>query len=178
MDWDTLVAGHVTRTGTHADVDAQAEFNQDVKQAAATTLATTEPDMGLNPLDKANPWAGFDNCIDQVAAQCVSALTPKWSAKFAGFGVYVWDQCYAMSKGYASSRIRQGRRHELTRVVPQEELMEATCPRSGIDGPTSPEDDAPVNLGPCRCSRSISESSRSLRDPVGADGRCPLRPSA
>lgn len=99
MDWDTFVGGHVARTGTHADVDVQAEFNRDVKQAAATALATTKPGVGLNPLDKANPWAAFDNYIDRVAAQCVNTLTPKWSTKLAGFDVYVWDQCYAMEQG-------------------------------------------------------------------------------
>jgi glyoxylase-like metal-dependent hydrolase (beta-lactamase superfamily II) len=98
MDWDTLVGGHVARTGTHADVDVQAEFNRDVKQAAAAALATTKPGEGLNPLDKANPWAGFDNYIDRVAAQCVNTLTPKWSTKLAGFDVYIWDQCYAMEQ--------------------------------------------------------------------------------
>ena len=98
MDWDTLVGGHVARTGPHADVDAQAEFNRDVKQAAATALETTKPGEGLNPLDKANPWAGFDNYIDRVAAQCVNTLTPKWSSRLAGFDVYIWDQCYAMEQ--------------------------------------------------------------------------------
>lgn len=98
MEWDTLVGGHVARTGTHADVDLQAEFNRDVKQAAATALATTKPGVGLNPLDKANPWAVFDNYIDRVAGQCVNTLTPKWSSKLAGFDVYVWDQCYSMEQ--------------------------------------------------------------------------------
>jgi len=98
MDWDTLVGGHVARTGTHAEVDAQAEFNRDVKQAAATALATTKTGVGLNPLDKANPWAVFDNYIDRVAAQCVNTLTPKWSSRLAGFDVYIWDQCYAMEQ--------------------------------------------------------------------------------
>lgn len=98
MDWDTLVGGHVARTGTHADVEVQAEFNRDVKQAAATALATTKLDAGLNPLDKANPWAVFDNYIDRVAGQCVNTLTPKWSSRLAGFDVYIWDQCYAMEQ--------------------------------------------------------------------------------
>lgn len=98
MDWETLVGGHVARTGTRADVDVQAEFNADVKQAAATALASTKPGEGLNPLDKSNPWAGFDNYIDRVAARCVNTLTPKWSSKLAGFDVYVWDQCYAMEQ--------------------------------------------------------------------------------
>ena len=98
MDWDTLVAGHVARTGTRADVDVQSEFNRDVKQAAATALATTKPGEGLNPLDKSNPWALFDDYIDRVAAQCVNTLTPKWSTRLAGFDVYIWDQCYAMEQ--------------------------------------------------------------------------------
>ena len=98
LEWDTLVGGHVARTGTRADVEAQAEFNGDVKQAATTALATTKPGAGLNPLDAANPWAGFDNYIDRVAAQCVNTLTPKWSARLAAFDVFVWDQCYAMEQ--------------------------------------------------------------------------------
>src|SRR5713101_552368 len=98
MDWDIFVGGHVARTGTHADVDIQAEFNNDVKQAAAAALATTKPGEGLNPLDKNNPWAFFDHYIDRVAAQCVNTLTPKWSTKLGGFDVYVWDQCYSMEQ--------------------------------------------------------------------------------
>lgn len=98
LNWETLVGGHVARTGTHADVEVQAEFNQDVMRAAKTALATTKPGLGLNPLDQANPWAVFDNYIDRVASQCVNALTPKWSSRLAGFDVYVWDQCYAMEQ--------------------------------------------------------------------------------
>ena len=98
MDWDVLVGGHVARVGTHADVDLQAEFNRDIKQAAATALATTPFGVGLNPRDVSNPWAGFGNYIDRVAAQCVGSLTAKWSRKLAGFDVYIWDQCYAMEQ--------------------------------------------------------------------------------
>src|SRR5215216_4815050 len=96
MNWEILVGGHVARIGTHADVDVQAEFNQDVKKAATTALVSTKPGVTLNPLDSTNPWAGFDNYIDRVAGQCVNTLTPKWSTRLAGFDVYIWDQCYSM----------------------------------------------------------------------------------
>jgi glyoxylase-like metal-dependent hydrolase (beta-lactamase superfamily II) len=99
LDWETLVGGHVTRTGTHADVDAQAEFGADVRQAAATALATTKPGEGMNPLDQqSNPWAVFDDYIDRVAGQCVERLTPKWSTRLAAFDTFAWDQCYAMEQ--------------------------------------------------------------------------------
>lgn len=98
MDWDTLVGGHVTRVGTHADVELQAEFYRDIKQAAATALATTKVGETLNPLDMGNTWAVYDNYIDRVAAQCVNRVTPKWSTRLAGYDVFIWDQCYSMEQ--------------------------------------------------------------------------------
>ena len=98
MDWETMVTGHVSRVGTHADVAMQLEFYRDLKQTAATALATTKPGVGLNPLDRDNAWAGFDNYIDRVVVQCVNALTPKWSTRLAAYDVWIWDQCYAMEQ--------------------------------------------------------------------------------
>jgi hypothetical protein len=98
MDWDTLVAGHVARTGTHADVELQARFIEDVRQAASAALASTKFGEELNPLDRVNPWAGFDNYIDRVVAECVNTVTPAWSEKLAGFDVYIWDQCLSMEQ--------------------------------------------------------------------------------
>ena len=98
LPWVTLVGGHVARTGTHADVDLQSEFNRDIKAAAAKALATTKPGETLNPADGGNPWAGYDDYIDRVALQCVNSITPKWSPRLAAFDVYVWDQCYAMEQ--------------------------------------------------------------------------------
>jgi glyoxylase-like metal-dependent hydrolase (beta-lactamase superfamily II) len=98
LPWETFVGGHVARTGTHADVDVQSEFNRDLKQAAAEALASTKPGVGMNPADQGNPWAVFDDFIDRVAGQCVNALTPKWKTRLAAFDTYIWDQCYAMEQ--------------------------------------------------------------------------------
>jgi glyoxylase-like metal-dependent hydrolase (beta-lactamase superfamily II) len=98
MNWDILVGGHVARTGTHEDVALQLEFMKDLKNTVRKALQSTQPGEELNPADKDNPWAVFDNYIDRVVVQCVNALTPKWSSKLAGFDVYIWDQCYAMEQ--------------------------------------------------------------------------------
>jgi glyoxylase-like metal-dependent hydrolase (beta-lactamase superfamily II) len=98
MKWDTLVSGHVARTGTHADVALQLEFMNDLKNAARQALQSTKIGEGLAPVDRGNPWAVFGNYIDRVAIQCVNELTPKWSTKLAGYDVYIWDQCYAMEQ--------------------------------------------------------------------------------
>ena len=96
MKWDTLVSGHVERTGTHADVEVQLEFMNDLRDAAREALKTTKPGEGLDICDKANPWAYYGNYIDRVAIQCVNKVTPKWSTKLAGYDVFIWDQCYAI----------------------------------------------------------------------------------
>ncbi len=98
LQFTTLVAGHVARTGTHADVELQSEFMQAVKSAAAKALAATKPGQGLPAAAQGNPWAVFDDYIDRVAAKCVDELTPMWANRLAGFDVYVWDQCYVMEQ--------------------------------------------------------------------------------
>ena len=98
IPFETLVAGHVARVGTRADVQLQSEFMNELKMAAAEALRSTKAGEGLDPQDLTNPWAVFDNYIDRVAVQCVNRLTPKWSTKLAAFDVFVWDQCYAMEQ--------------------------------------------------------------------------------
>jgi len=97
-DWQTIVGGHVQRTGTHADVEMQAEYMRDLKEAAATALSTTKVGETVNPADMENAWAVYDNYIDRVAGQCVNTMTPKWATKLAAFDVWIWDQCYAMEQ--------------------------------------------------------------------------------
>ena len=97
-EFDTLVGGHVARTGTRADVAMQLAFMEDLKSAAETALKRTAPGEGLHPSDRGNPWAVFDHYIDRVVVDCVNQVTPKWSARLAAFAVYIWDQCYSMEQ--------------------------------------------------------------------------------
>lgn len=98
IDFNTLVSGHVARSGTKDDVKLQSEFISDLKAAAGKALQTTKPGEELNPLDAGNAWAYFDNYIDRVALQCVNTLSPKWASKLAAFDVFIWDQCYTMEQ--------------------------------------------------------------------------------
>jgi glyoxylase-like metal-dependent hydrolase (beta-lactamase superfamily II) len=97
-DFDTLVGGHVARTGTRADVATQLAFIEDLRSAAGTALKRTVPGEGLHAADRSNPWAMFDHFIDRVVIDCVNQLTPKWSSRLAAYDVYVWDQCYSMEQ--------------------------------------------------------------------------------
>ena len=96
MDWDPVLGGQVTRVGAHADLELQSKFYRDIKQAAAA-LATAMLGEGLNPLDKNNSWAFFDDyIIEWVAAQCVNILTPKWGTMLDGYDGLIWDECRLM----------------------------------------------------------------------------------
>jgi glyoxylase-like metal-dependent hydrolase (beta-lactamase superfamily II) len=98
FDFDKLVAGHVARVGTMADVELQSDFMNDLKAAAGTALGTTQVGIDSAPEDLTNPWAVYDSYIDRVAISCVNTLTPKWHDKLAAFDVFIWDQCYAMEQ--------------------------------------------------------------------------------
>jgi glyoxylase-like metal-dependent hydrolase (beta-lactamase superfamily II) len=98
IPFDTLVSGHVARSGTKADVELQSAFMNDLRAAASRALKETKLGEGMDPRDRANPWALFDNYTDRVMVQCVGVLTPKWSTRLAGFDALIWDQCYAMEQ--------------------------------------------------------------------------------
>jgi len=98
FDFDTLVSGHVERSGTRADVELQSAFMKDLKVAAGAALQSTRAGDGMDPRDMTNRWAISDNYIDRVDIRCVNTLTPKWSDKLAGYDVFIWDQCYAMEQ--------------------------------------------------------------------------------
>lgn len=98
VPFETLVGGHVTRLGTHADVKQQLEFMSDVKAAAADALKSTAIGEEISAEDKANPWAVFDNYIDRVVVRCMNTVGPKWQSRLAGYDVYIWDQCFAMEQ--------------------------------------------------------------------------------
>jgi hypothetical protein len=74
-DFDTLVAGHLTRLGTRNDVIVQKEFVSDLEKAAAKAnqevlLSKIASQVG----GFANPWLA----IDAVNANCMNSMLPKW----------------------------------------------------------------------------------------------------
>lgn len=96
--FETLVSGHVTRTGTRADVDQQLAFMRDLERAAARALRTTRLGDGVRPRDAANPWAVVDVWMDAVVAKCVDEVSPTWAPRLGGFDVFIWDHCIAMQE--------------------------------------------------------------------------------
>ena len=97
-DFDHLIAGHVGRAGTKADVTEQLDFMTDIHNAAAEGLANVKPGETVNPNDVNNAWAYFRDYVDRVTNYCVDQVSPKWSTKLAAYDVWIYDQCMAMEQ--------------------------------------------------------------------------------
>ena len=97
-DYKVLIAGHVGRAGTHADVDNQLDFMTDLHKAAYEGLMTIKPGQTVNPKNGNNPWAIYRDYVDQVTNHCVNKVSPKWATRLAAFDVWIYDQCLAMEQ--------------------------------------------------------------------------------
>jgi len=97
-DFETLIAGHVGRAGTKADVAMQLEFMTDVHNAAYEGLTTIVPGETVNPDNLNNSWAFFRDYVDRVTNHCVNKVSPKWATRLAAFDVWIYDQCMAMEQ--------------------------------------------------------------------------------
>ncbi len=97
-DFDHLIAGHVGRSGTKADVALQLAFMTDLQQAAGQGLATIKPGATVNPVNLGNPWAVYRDYVDQVTNYCVNQVSPKWQSQLAAYDVWIYDQCSSMEQ--------------------------------------------------------------------------------
>ena len=78
-DFDTIVAGHLTRLGTRDDVMVQKEFVSDLEKAAGKAnqeVLFSKIASQVGRFD--NPWLIFSKYIDAVNEDCVNNMLPKW----------------------------------------------------------------------------------------------------
>ncbi|CAM9117234.1 unnamed protein product, partial [Ectocarpus sp. 8 AP-2014] len=79
-DFDVLVAGHLSRLGTKADVQLNNDFFADVLEGARSGLATVSPDdigAGTGIFDPTNPnagntWLFFSELLERQGDVCVA----------------------------------------------------------------------------------------------------------
>ena len=98
-DFDTIVAGHLTRLGTRNDVIIQKEFVSDLEKAAATAnqeVLFSKIASQVGRFD--NPWAIFSKYIDSINQNCVKNMLPKWENRIAGAQLFMSTHCFTMSE--------------------------------------------------------------------------------
>jgi hypothetical protein len=83
-DFGTIVAGHLTRLGTKADVEVQKEFVLDLERAAARANQKVSFMDNGTKVGFDNPWLHFSKYIDTVNKQCEGEMMPNGKAGLVG----------------------------------------------------------------------------------------------
>ena len=98
-DFDTLVAGHLTRLGTRDDVIVQKEFVSDLEKAAGKAnqeVLFSKIASQVGRFD--NPWLIFSKYIDAVNEDCVNNMLPKWENRLGGARQFMSTHCFTMAE--------------------------------------------------------------------------------
>src|ERR671919_782355 len=83
-DFDTIVAGHLTRLGTRADVEVQQEFVLDLERAAARANQNVSFMDIARQVGFDDPWLLFSQYFDAINKQCETEMLPKWESRLGG----------------------------------------------------------------------------------------------
>jgi glyoxylase-like metal-dependent hydrolase (beta-lactamase superfamily II) len=97
-DFDHLVSGHVTRSGTPEDVRVQLEYMTDLRVTAEAALSSVDLTRTMAPVDTGNAWAVFRAYLDAVAAQTADELVPRWKDRLGGADVFTLPNAWAMAE--------------------------------------------------------------------------------
>lgn len=87
--WQTLVAGHVGRLGTRADVELQRDYVQDLAASARATIGTLDPTPFVAKYGPTgNFWALGGSYLDAAAKQAAAPVTEKYLGRLAAIDVF------------------------------------------------------------------------------------------
>jgi glyoxylase-like metal-dependent hydrolase (beta-lactamase superfamily II) len=98
-DFDTIVAGHLTRLGTRNDVIVQKEFVSDLEKAAAKAnqeVLFSKIASQVGRFD--NPWLIFSKYIDAVNENCVNGMFSRWENRLGGVQQFMSTHCFTMTE--------------------------------------------------------------------------------
>lgn len=104
--WRTLVAGHLGRLGTRADVDLQRQYVSDLAASARATMASLDPTPFFQKYGSSgNSWAIFKAYLDAASQQAADPIVAKYTGKLAAADVFTFDNAYVL---FESLRIDAG----------------------------------------------------------------------
>ena len=95
--WQTLVAGHVGRLGTRADVELQRDYVQDLAASVRATIGTLDPTPFVAKYGPTgNFWALGGSYLDAVATQAAAPVTAKYLGRLAAVDVFAKQNAAAL----------------------------------------------------------------------------------
>jgi glyoxylase-like metal-dependent hydrolase (beta-lactamase superfamily II) len=103
-DFETMVAGHVSRPGNRADVQVQIELIKDLVAAAERASAALSVPAFLNQhqpdADGKTAWDLHQDYEQVLVSRMYKELLPKWRTALAGTETYLRDNCWAMLESF------------------------------------------------------------------------------
>lgn len=99
-DFETLVSGHVTRTGNREDVAVQLDYMNDLRSTTEKALSSVNLGTTMGPVDASNVWAVFRAYLDAVAAAAADDLVPRWIDRLGGADVFTLPNAWAMAESH------------------------------------------------------------------------------
>jgi glyoxylase-like metal-dependent hydrolase (beta-lactamase superfamily II) len=97
FDFESLVAGHVSRLGTRADVELQLAFLKDLSEACERAyVALPFPAFLAGKASKKSSWDGHQDYEQELVDRVATEVGPRWRARLQGFDTYFRDNCWAM----------------------------------------------------------------------------------
>lgn len=96
--FNTLVAGHLGRLGTRADVERQQEYLLDVQANAAQALQTVDFFGIAQETGFQNAWLLFDTYLDTVAQTCAELTLAEWQGELGGADVNTFSHCLVVAE--------------------------------------------------------------------------------
>ena len=100
-DFDTIVAGHLTRLGTRNDVVIQKEFVSDLEKAAGKANQEIPFSKIASQVGRSvdnNPWLIFSKYIDAINENCINSMLPKWVNRLGGAQQFMSTHCFSMAE--------------------------------------------------------------------------------
>jgi len=95
--WQTLIAGHLGRLGTRADVAVQQNYLADLQAGARSALTTLDPTPFFEKYGPTgNAWAIFKTYLDAVADQAAGPVVTKYTGQLAAADVFTLDNAASM----------------------------------------------------------------------------------
>jgi RimJ/RimL family protein N-acetyltransferase/glyoxylase-like metal-dependent hydrolase (beta-lactamase superfamily II) len=95
-DFDTLVAGHLTRLGTREDVAVQRQYVLDVKAACERARTSVDPAEVIQTTGPEDRWRFAGTYFERLAQQAADEIVPRWVDRLGGVRAFTKDHCAAM----------------------------------------------------------------------------------
>ena len=101
FEFDTLVAGHVDRTGTRADVKTSLELYRDLADSAQRAYAALSfPQYLAAAPSKLTSWERHELYEKELVKRMVAEIRPRWIDRLRGVDTYLEDNCWAMMETF------------------------------------------------------------------------------